>query len=929
MKLIHSLFTCLLFLLSPALFAADFSLPANTWKMISLPSAPPEDKHTIKQIFGDDIAGQYQEEWALFEYDTQNKRYREMSDSDRLEQGKGYWIIQIASDTVTLDMPEGSTDGTPVSVPLTSSDGQEGQWNMVGSPFPSPRSLSDLKIKGTDICIQGCDLNEAKQQGLAHNQAWFYNGTDYDALNTTDTVNPWEGLWVYALPGSSGHNLSWVSGTDHPADGLQLKIVDNGHGISMTSLMTHDGTELLSPDSPPLFKATIQNTNAQNEAAINAEAGWGSVKIVEDGDQTRVTLSDPTVDELPSSLRATITARNKGNQLVWDMQLEGAGDTHTIKDVTFPQLAIKAGGNDHFFAPHHFGQVFDNPGSTLNYTEGYPIGFSAATMQYMAYYNQRYGLYFGFHDPDASPKTFQATHGDKSVTVAGKTLAANHTLAGNDWAYPGEFALTLYQGDWYEAAMHYKNWVGEHANYRVNDSRERNERFRKFASVDVWTTQAIWDKNHKREFKATDISRIMGDLKDQLDQSGTDIMMGAYWLAPYGHLNEYQFPEFIPSETTKTINQNLTEKYRNHNIQFSIYTNGYLYDEQIENPRPELPAFSEMRASAALQENKRDIWEQDWEGPNGSMRPYARMCPTQARWQDILANMHRTYLSPMNLQGVLLDQVTAATNEPCYNVDHHHPLGGGHYWRDGNVALIHKLRTAYHDNRYFVSEAFNDSLVNEIEGYETLYFVDQNQVPAVQAVYGDKVEFIGPRSGTGTYDADNSENLYGTQALTFAYGNIPGYFYPDLAQPGTDTRQRALAYVRKLATLRHKLREFVAYGQMQKPLELPGAIPALTIPKTGHTPSITISAIQSSVWKNSGNKLALVFVNARTPDSGEDPISFTLDFDGAKYGLTGSLSLTEVTETTTEELGEFPTRFNREITLPSADVKGYIISSRQ
>ena len=306
MKFIHSLFTCLLFLLSPALFAADFSLPANTWKMISLPSAPPEDKHTIKQIFGDDIAGQYQEEWALFEYDTQNKRYREMSDSDRLEQGKGYWIIQIASDTVTLDMPEGSTDGTPVSVPLTSSDGQEGQWNMVGSPFPSPRSLSDLKIKGTDICIQGCDLNEAKQQGLAHNQAWFYNGTDYDALNTTDTVNPWEGLWVYALPGSSGHNLSWVSGS-------KTYYVDTTHGSD-----NNDGSS-----AHPLqhIQKAIDLAEAGERIFVRRGLYFESLQINKSG-----STSKPIVIEGETDANGNLLAHIHGGEKITGQWVSAEGD---------------------------------------------------------------------------------------------------------------------------------------------------------------------------------------------------------------------------------------------------------------------------------------------------------------------------------------------------------------------------------------------------------------------------------------------------------------------------------------------------------------------------------------------------------------------------------------------------------------------------
>jgi hypothetical protein len=101
---------------------------------------------------------------------------------------------------------------------------------------------------------------------------------------------------------------------------------------------------------------------------------------------------------------------------------------------------------------------------------------------------------------------------------------------------------------------------------------------------------------------------------------------------------------------------------------------------------------------------------------------------------------------------------------------------------------------------------------------------------------------------------------------------------------------RAFDFVKKLASMRYDLREFLSYGQMQKDVIVRGDIPTLTgLLKNGK--DLHMSSLQHSVYKNeSGDKVAFIFTNASLTDS----MDFSFDIDPSKYGLGDTLSVLEM-----------------------------------
>jgi hypothetical protein len=203
----------LLLLSSSILSAEGYKLPDKEWRIISLPSQPPEKKSTVKDLFEDDIRGVYGTDWIMFEFDTQANSYGEpLKPDDPVEHGRGYWITQITGHPVTLTMPENSNEAPDIYPlqPASVTGSGSVQWTLTGNPFSSSLKLGDLSLKtDSDTCGSiPCDLGKAETEKLLHNQVWIYRKNGYVPKDTQSTLNAWDGFWMASLKKSEGRALS-------------------------------------------------------------------------------------------------------------------------------------------------------------------------------------------------------------------------------------------------------------------------------------------------------------------------------------------------------------------------------------------------------------------------------------------------------------------------------------------------------------------------------------------------------------------------------------------------------------------------------------------------------------------------------------------------------------------------------------------------
>ena len=196
------------------------SLAQGQWEQLSLP-CDPGAQNSVADIFADDIAGVYGEDWVVFEYDAANNQYiKPALTGSPLVQGKAYWAIQVNTPEVSLDMPD-NCQVTPLTTPTatacTSAAGCKHiqlpskpdaiQWSMKGYPFSTSTAFNHLRL-GTQSgsCSTGCTMNTAATQNIAHNQIWHYTAATgkYRLIENSATLNPWDGYWFATLNQADG-----------------------------------------------------------------------------------------------------------------------------------------------------------------------------------------------------------------------------------------------------------------------------------------------------------------------------------------------------------------------------------------------------------------------------------------------------------------------------------------------------------------------------------------------------------------------------------------------------------------------------------------------------------------------------------------------------------------------------------------------------
>jgi hypothetical protein len=186
---------------------ATFTLPNNQWRQVSLPCNPDGNK-TVAKVFGDDGLGQFGVDWGVFAYDLATNGYINLDFDTALEQGKGYWIIQITGVDRVLDMPKNSTPTPSEFFPpcIGSARGGLGEqgcfiigveapqaysspWRMIGYPFASIGLFNELEL-------QGVNLQTAESRGIAWDRLWTYDGTRYKVVKSGGYLEPWTSYWL-------------------------------------------------------------------------------------------------------------------------------------------------------------------------------------------------------------------------------------------------------------------------------------------------------------------------------------------------------------------------------------------------------------------------------------------------------------------------------------------------------------------------------------------------------------------------------------------------------------------------------------------------------------------------------------------------------------------------------------------------------------
>ncbi len=627
---------------------------------------------------------------------------------------------------------------------------------------------------------------------------------------------------------------------------LQVALQDNGNGYELSDI-THNGESILESHSY-LFYLYLTDINTGTETRISATTGWGQVDITNDPSHCHLHFSQPDNVNLPAGLNVDFDLNVDNGVSSWHLAVNGVGDNHTLTRVNFPKFKLKIQANDHFFVPKFSGLMFPNPlAENINFDLTYPRGRLGASMPFAAYINAINSVYLGFHDPTASLKNLVIQAENNYVKYYGKHNIPNKTLPDNDWTMPGTFELRVYDGQWYEAAMIYKDWAQNNAPYYPQSSADRDYRLHQIGDIAVWA--------HVQPPLSHPVSATMNEIDLFKALFPNNLPIGFHWYKWNNLPQDDDYPHYFPERTG--FDQAVQDvQQAGHAVM--PYINGMLYDVDLNDYAANGFPYATKHADGQAYVY---TYAADPAEPNQQAQSFAVMCPTQTPWQNNLSNTFGELTNRLQAKAIYVDMVAWAGATECMDTTHNHPLASGHWWHDGYVSMLNQMHDQ-NPHTFITVEGATDNFADVVDGFLIGEWRINNLVPAFQAIYGGKNQFFGMTYGVSHY---NDASFYTKFANAFVNDIQPGRFFLYFAQD-PDTEDYARDFVVDLAIMRYKLKNFMSYGQMLKPFDINGNIPDIT--SDWGPEDVTVSAIQKNSYINTTqDTIAFVFSNASMTDA--------------------------------------------------------------
>ncbi len=679
---------------------------------------------------------------------------------------------------------------------------------------------------------------------------------------------------------------------------LGLALEQTKEGVKLHSLFDRNANhELLATTPLPLFTVTLRHVPTKREVIVAADAGWKEVAFQPARDRLSILWrrhSDASLKGVQVTATATFDHRNSA--IRWQLQVRNESSEWSVMRVAFPRLSIAELGTDaEVFFPRGPGEVQRNLWRrAFTYRSLYPNGW--CTMQFLAAYSgtgdagRGTGIYVAVHDPLGSAKDIVVqSHPDaKAVTLAFEHPAPNASVAGNEFTLSGEAVWQLLRGDWFDAALLYRNWVRQNARWFPKlgkDGRLDTPQWMK--ELCVWVVGGGAPSECMEAVKT--FAQFMG------------VSVGFHWYNWHRIPFDNDYPHYFPAKEGFADG---VRELQQAGVFVMPYINGRLWDTRDKGAEDWLFTKVALPAAAKREDGSPYIETYGSKEADGSDVRLAPMCPTTKLWQDTVRDIVLRLFNEAGVNAVYIDQVAAAAPALCFDKTHGHPLGGGAWWNEGYWQMLDAIRTMMPKDRMLTTECNAEPFVRWFDGYLTWHWQHNGQVPAFAAVYGGAIQMFG-RAYRGGPTKDLALRMKAGQQLVF--GEQIGWIDPNIVREKENAE-----FLRQVVRLRWHLRRFFYAGEMARPPKLVGNIPKVRADwQWAGEWWVETDAVLTSAWQlPRERKLVLLFVNVS-----DEPVTATLVFDARTYGFTTPhVRLTEVTEDGFGSFTAVPAQWRRTIT---------------
>lgn len=764
--------------------------------------------------------------------------------------------------------------------------------------------------------IQAAEKEMASISGDAQRRAWWLCSAarQLEAQGRLDEA-------VRAAAGQMPANWTLLSAGD-----LGMVFQQTSEGVELLNLSdASTGRQLMAAKSLPLFALTLRDASAKEPNAktkesaaaakaqdlvqLDASAGWKDVQIAAvAGPGVEIRWEKPTDTRLSGlSVKATAKASPADQSIRWTLKVENPSKQWSVWHVVFPQVAVAdLGPGASVLFPKAAGEVKQDVWQRdFNFQGRYPGGWTS--MQFLAAYSQdrKTGLYVAVHDPWASTKEIkvQSRPSQQAVLFSFDHPAPDMGVAGNRFQLCGEAVWRLLRGDWFDAAIMYRDWVRREARwYPKLTSEGRPDTPLWMRELPVWALSGGTPKECVESVKK--FAKFLG------------VPCGFHWYSWHKIPFDNDYPHYFP---TKDGFADGVRELQASGVQVMPYINGRLWDTRDKGM--EDFEFTKVARPAASKDEKGEPYVESYgsKETDGSRVRLAAMCPTTELWRTRQREIVLRLFNECGVRGVYIDQVAAATPTLCFDRSHGHALGGGHWWTEGYWRLLDDIRKAMPKDRMLTTECNGEPYIHSFDGYLTWHWQYDGQVAAFPAVYGGSVQMFG-RSYGGGPTRDLALRMRAGQQLVF--GEQLGWI-----SPGVVNEKANADFFRQAVRLRWQLRRYFYAGEMARPPRLVGNVPTVRADwQWGGTMWVTTDAVLTGAWTEPAKKrLVLLFANVS-----DQPVTARVRYDAAPYGLTGSaLKVAKILPDAAGETFTTPSVLDREVTFPAGTVWGWEITSGQ
>lgn len=526
-------------------------------------------------------------------------------------------------------------------------------------------------------------------------------------------------------------------------------------------------------------------------------------------------------------VRMYVTLPDQSELLRWNIEAD-LPEGWMVTDLKFPCLTIERPADGKILTTEGWG--VEKPLDIATFEARYPSHASA--MQFIIVHNPEGAFYYGTEDRRGCGKTYAAQCTRDEVRFSDAIPASAGWTRDGLFRLPWESLTGYTPAGWEDAVV---RW------------------YRPFTYTTEWGSKKLADRNIPQWCYDADIwirgRYVADDTLDAVKRAATFFGegIGIHWYYWHNHPYDTHYPDYLPA---KEGFKEMIRTAQSLGAHVTPYINGRLWDPAADSYRPDHGYDASCR--------KRDgsLYTEIY--PTSKVLNTVT-CPSTDIWHGKIINLVDRLQKELGVDGVYIDQISAAAPEPCWNENHPHPVGGGDFWYDGYRRLIGKIRSGYLQEGKILTSEENSECYLDLFDMQLVVNTPHNAVdcrirPVFPMVYSDRVITSGftysPLSAEGMTDGDFRYEI----AKALLWGSQPGWVDPRyLMSEGARTEA---SFLKTLKEFRHGLHDVIYGGRFLRELAADGDNPMMHAPGFGDE-----AAVLASEWETPAGERVYIVVN--------------------------------------------------------------------